>query len=136
MFPKFSDLNEHSRMTYGRDSGYLKTFCVLPYGSQVWKVQVKLSLCLAKHHAMKTYRGVEVKLHAFFTSALDGGGWSALRPGLFTPGERVPCTQTAVGRVDPRADLDAVEKRKIPSPSRESNPRISTVKSAASRYTD
>jgi hypothetical protein len=29
-----------------------------------------------------------------------------------------------------------VEKRKIPSPSRESNPRISTVKSAASRYTD
>jgi hypothetical protein len=23
---------------------------------------------------MKTYRGVEVQLHAFFTAALDGGG--------------------------------------------------------------
>jgi hypothetical protein len=28
--------------------------------------KVKLSLCLTKHHAMKTYWGVEVKIHAFF----------------------------------------------------------------------
>jgi hypothetical protein len=27
--------------------------------------KAKLSLCLTKHHAMKTY-GVEVQLHAFF----------------------------------------------------------------------
>jgi hypothetical protein len=50
------------------------------------QVKVKLSLCLIKHHAMKTYWGVEVMLHAFLISALDAGEWS--RPGRFTPGER------------------------------------------------
>jgi len=30
---------------------------------------------------MKTYAGVEVQLHAFLSSAADGGEWSALRPG-------------------------------------------------------
>jgi hypothetical protein len=28
--------------------------------------EVKLYLCLTKHHAMKMYWGVEVKLHEFF----------------------------------------------------------------------
>jgi hypothetical protein len=36
-------------------------------------VKVKLSLCLTKHHTIKTYWGVEVYLHIFFTSVLDGG---------------------------------------------------------------
>jgi hypothetical protein len=36
------------------------------------RVKVK-SLCLTKHHAMKTYWGVEVYLHALLTSALYGG---------------------------------------------------------------
>jgi hypothetical protein len=35
-----------------------------------------------------------------------------------------------------RAVLDAVVKRKIPSPRRESNPRTPTVQSIAQRYTD
>jgi hypothetical protein len=30
------------------------------------KVKVKLSLCLTKHHAMETYWGAEVELHAIF----------------------------------------------------------------------
>jgi len=36
-----------------------------------WTVKVKLSLCLTKHHALKTYWRVEVQLHAFLISALD-----------------------------------------------------------------
>jgi hypothetical protein len=39
---------------------------------------------------MKTYGGMEVWLHAFQTSALDEGEWSASRLGRFTRGERFP----------------------------------------------
>jgi hypothetical protein len=38
--------------------------------------------------------------------------------------------------VGPRAGLDAVEKRKITSPRRESKPLTPTVQPVASRYTD
>jgi hypothetical protein len=38
--------------------------------------------------------------------------------------------------VGPRAVLDAVVKRKIPSPRRESNPRTPIVQPVAQRYTD
>jgi hypothetical protein len=58
---------------------------------------------------MKAY-GVDVYIHIFLTSALAGGEWSASRPGLFTPGERVPGTHWIGGWVDPRAGLDDVEK--------------------------
>jgi hypothetical protein len=34
---------------------------------------------------MQTYGGMEAKLHAFLTSALDGSEWSAWRPGRFAP---------------------------------------------------
>jgi hypothetical protein len=47
-------------------------------------VKLKLSICLTKHHAMKTYLGVEVQFHAFFTSALHGGEWPVSCPGLLT----------------------------------------------------
>jgi hypothetical protein len=41
-------------------------------------------------------RGVEVKLYSFSTSALGGGGWSAPRPGCFTPRkDPVPIVQEA-----------------------------------------
>jgi hypothetical protein len=62
---------EETRMEEGKDEG-----------------KVKLSLCLTKYHAMKTYWGVEVQLHAFLISALDGGEWSASRTGRFDPWER------------------------------------------------
>jgi len=57
-----------------------------------------------------------------FNSALDGSEWSVSRPGRFTPEERSAGTRWRGGWVGPRAVLDAVEKRKIPSPRRESNP--------------
>jgi len=59
---------------------------------------------------MKTHEGVEVKLHAFLTPALDGAEWSASRPGDFIRWERAPGTHWIGGWVGPRADLDAVSK--------------------------
>jgi hypothetical protein len=70
------------------------------------------------------------------TSALDGGEWSASRPGRFTPRVRALGTHWIGGWVGPRAVLDAVVKRKIPSPRRESNPRTPIVQPVAQRYTD
>jgi hypothetical protein len=49
------------------------------------------------------------------TSALDGGEWSASRPGRFTPRERAAGTHWIGGWVGPRTGLDAGAKRKIPS---------------------
>jgi len=46
------------------------------------QVKVKLSLCLTEHHAMEVYWGVEVLIHAFLTSALDGRDWSVSRPDI------------------------------------------------------
>jgi hypothetical protein len=47
---------------------------------------------LIKYNAMNTYGGVKV----FLTSALDGGEWSALRPGKITP---PPCTHWIGGTI-------------------------------------
>jgi hypothetical protein len=70
------------------------------------------------------------------TSALDGGEWSASRPGRFTPKERASGTHWIGGWVGPRAVLDGVVKRKIPSTRRESNPRTPIVQPVAQCYTD
>jgi hypothetical protein len=72
------------------------------------------------------------------TWALGGGEWSDPRPGRFTPRERDPGTHWIGSWVAPRAGLDAVVKRKVPSPRRESNPRTTIVHPAAQRsaYTD
>jgi hypothetical protein len=37
---------------------------------------------------MQTYGVVEVLLHTFLTSTLEGGEWRASHPGRFTPEER------------------------------------------------
>jgi hypothetical protein len=81
---------------------------------------------------MKVYwdNGV-IASRIFFTSALNGGEWSASRPGSFNPRERAPGTHWIGGWVGPRAGLDAVVERKIPSPCRESNPRTATVQPVA-----
>jgi hypothetical protein len=52
------------------------------------------------------------------------------------PGKEPPGTHWIGGWVDPIAVLDAVVKRKIPNPRRESKPRTSIVQSVAQRYTD
>jgi hypothetical protein len=61
------------------------------------------------------------------TSALDGGEWSDSRSGRCTPRERAPGTHWTGGWVGPRAVPDAVVKRKIPDPRRESNQSSETM---------
>jgi hypothetical protein len=61
------------------------------------------------------------------TSPLDRSEWSASRPGRFTSRERAPGTHWIGGWVGPTGVLDAVVKRKIPSPRRESNPRAPII---------
>jgi hypothetical protein len=95
------------------------------------KVKVKLSLCLTKHHAMKTYRGSGGIAPYILDLVLDGGEWSASRPGRFTPRERSPSTHWIGGWMGPRVALDTVVKRKIPSSLRESNPRTQIVQPIA-----
>jgi hypothetical protein len=57
---------------------------------------------------------VEVQLHAFLISALDGKEWLASRSGYFSPGERAPGTYWIRGWVGPRVSLEAVEKTHFP----------------------
>jgi hypothetical protein len=92
---------------------------------------------LTEHHAMKTYWGSGgIAPLNFLTSALDGGEWSASRPGRFAPREKAPGTHWIGGWVGPRAVLDAVVKRKVPNPRRKSNPRTPIVQPVVQRYTD
>jgi hypothetical protein len=67
---------------------------------------------------------------------MEGGEWSALRRGRFTPRETALGTHWIGDWVGPRAVLDAVVKRKILSHRRESNPIIPIVQPVAQRYTD
>jgi hypothetical protein len=71
---------------------------------------------------MKAYCGV----HAFLTSKLDGDEWSTSRPGRFTTGERAPVIHCIEGWGCPAAGLDAVVRKEIPSPYRDSNPGSSS----------
>jgi hypothetical protein len=49
----------------------------------------------------------------FFSSALDGAGWSSSRPAFFNAGELFLSTYCIGGWFGPITCLDAMEKRKI-----------------------
>jgi hypothetical protein len=95
---------------------------------------VPCAFLLTQHHAMKAYWGKYSSTHSL-TSALDGGEWSASHPSCFIPRERAPGTHWIGGWVGPRAILDMVVKRKIPSLHQKSNPRTPIVQPAAQHYT-
>jgi hypothetical protein len=86
-------------------------------------VKVQLSLYLIKHHAMKTYGGVEVQFHVYFTLALDVGDRLASHSGCFTPRKDAPChhhfKRDWVGF---RVGLDYEKKRKTSTSCQETNP--------------
>jgi hypothetical protein len=44
-------------------------------------------------HAMDACEEMDVDIHAFLTSALDGGEWLASHPGCYTSKDRGPHTQ-------------------------------------------
>jgi hypothetical protein len=51
-----------------------KTVHALDHSATV-TAKLKLSVCLIKHYAMKTYGGVKITFLAFLTSALHRGEW-------------------------------------------------------------
>jgi hypothetical protein len=61
---------------------------------------------------MKTHGRVEIQLHRFLTSVLDGGEWSASRHDHFATRERDPDTHWIGGWVSHRDSLEAVAKKK------------------------
>jgi hypothetical protein len=67
---------------------------------------------------------MEVWLHAFLISALDGDEWPTSRPGRFTPGERT--TQYPLNRrlggLQSRSRSGGVEKNSQPLPEMELRP--------------
>jgi hypothetical protein len=96
----------------------------------LWLCSPLLSF-LTDHHAMKSYWGNGGALHSFLTSTLGGSDWSASRPGRIIPRERALGTHWIGGSVGITAGLDAVVKRKIPSPCRDSNPQSSRPQPSA-----
>jgi hypothetical protein len=69
---------------------------------------------------------------SFFTSALDGGEWSAPRFSLFTLGEIVSDTHWTGDRMDPRDGLDTIEKKNLSLAGNE----IPAVQPITRHYTD
>jgi hypothetical protein len=62
---------------------------------------------------MKTYGALEEWLHAFITSALDGGQWPASRHRRFNPRCKKPKYPWPAGWVGSRGSLGAVVNKKI-----------------------
>jgi hypothetical protein len=100
-------------------------------------MKVKSSLCCnwAPRHESVLGEWRHTSKHCF-TTALDGGEWSASHHGRFTPRETAPGNHWTGDWVGPRTVLDAVVKRKISSPRQESTPRTPIVQPVAQLYTD
>jgi len=75
---------------------------------------------------MEVYWEVEVWLHAFLTTAIDGCEFQLHDPAALLPGNDPPGIHWIGGWAGPRAVLDAVVKRKIPDSCRDSNPHSSS----------
>jgi hypothetical protein len=88
---------------------------------------------MPKYHAIQTYRGVEVQLHAFLISAVRGDEWSASRPGRFTLGDSLRCPlDRRMGGPESRS-VRGCEEKKV-HPYWESNPgrRVRSIITVAS----
>jgi hypothetical protein len=87
-------------------------------------VKINLPLYLTTYQTMKTHGGQEEHPHAFLTSALDTGEWSASRSASLPPGKEAPVW----GWFRPGSGPDAVAKRKeIPAPAGNRTPVAQSV---------
>jgi hypothetical protein len=84
---------------------------------------------------MKAYGGVDIYIHAFLTSTLVQGEWSASRLCRCTLGERALGTHWIGGWVAPEP-VWTTWRRENSCPYRESNSKPSVVQPIARRYTD
>jgi hypothetical protein len=103
----------------GREAGedsIMRSFCTPHQILLKGKGEVVPVLFSTEHHAMKAYWGSGGIAPRILTTALDGGVWSASRPGHFTPKKISPSTPWIGGWVGPRVGLDAVVKRKFSAP--------------------
>jgi hypothetical protein len=92
------------------------------------KVKVKLSLCSTKHYAMKTYCGSGGIAPRILNLDTRWRWVVNFTPRALYPQGKDPGTTNWIrGWVGPRAVLDTVAKRKIPSPRQEWNPRTPIV---------
>jgi hypothetical protein len=66
---------------------------------------------LSKNYTVKTYGGVDVKIHVFLSPALVGGDW--FRSCRFVPGERATGTNCIGGWAAHRTHLEDKEERKF-----------------------
>jgi hypothetical protein len=123
-------------LTYKNRSMYwIRYSCIFKKVQLMYKVKLSRFFNWAPRHEGVLGEWRYISTHSL-TSALDGGEWSASRPGRFTPRERTSGTPWIGGWVGLKAVLDTVVKRKIPSPRRESNSRTTMVQPIAQRYTD
>jgi hypothetical protein len=91
----------------------------------------------SRYTPWRRWGGEEYNSYSFLTSALDGGEWSASRPGrAFTPGEWTPGLHCTGGWVGPRAGLDTKARGKILCPCRGLNPGRPVVQTIVRHYTD
>jgi hypothetical protein len=96
--------------TYYEATGCAPGYCPSSWLCNVCCIQCR---CSCPHE--------QLKLHAFFTSALDGDEWLFSRPGCSYPRGKNPGTHWIGGWVSPKAGLDIVAKRKM-LPCWKSNP--------------
>jgi hypothetical protein len=82
------------------------------------------SPCLTKQHALKTYWGSGDKTACIIDVDTRWRWVVSFAPWSLYPREKAPGTSWTGGWVGPRAGPDAVVRRKIPNPSRDSNPPI------------
>jgi hypothetical protein len=78
--------------------------------------KVTFSLCVNKHHATKTYRGMKVQHYLFFTSAQEGVKLSDSCGGRLISGGKHSGAGWIRGKLVPRTGLGAEEDEFVAMP--------------------